>query len=344
MPMLTERCASVVVPADSYAGDSLPCVKTLLEFGANVEHTDYEGRTALMQAAQHGSAPIIRELLHAGANPARRIHSGPDRGMTAAAIAERHRCGECAQILRDAATHVPTHSEAVERRRIEVEAALRSAMHTYQLWWPSHYWAKYVRGFSTGDECALHRALDRARATPGADGALVAEGQALRSRIDEAVMDVLERRHVCEEVPPLPRPNSPVCMHSMHKVNAAFRVWYRSSRTSSPTACLPSTISTRWGCPISRAPRSSTASRRTCSSAPSRTPCARPSARSATARFSSTRTRRGACRSTRRARASPVQGASRRTARWDGTVGRCPQLDGAQLPTEHGRTVIGIGR
>jgi ankyrin repeat protein len=139
---------------------SLPCVKLLLDWGADVEHSDYEGRTALMMAAQHGSVPIINLLLEHGAHPERVMKMGVDRGMTAAELATRHACPQCVAILREAESHVPSHASMVEARRSHLESALRAAMHTSSYWWPSAWWAYFVTGFPRGDECALHRALD----------------------------------------------------------------------------------------------------------------------------------------------------------------------------------------
>ena len=181
---------------------SLPCVKLLLAYHANVEASDSEGRTALHQAAQHGSVPIIKALLAAGAHPERKVEHGVDRGMTAADIADRHKCPECVTVLRAAEEHVPGHSAALDRRAAKAAADLQAAMNTYATFDLSGWYARYVEGYPDGDECALHRALDYARATPGVDPKLIERGQALRSGLEENTMDVLERRHVCKEVAP----------------------------------------------------------------------------------------------------------------------------------------------
>lgn len=200
----------------SYAnGTSIECVKLLLDAGASVEKTDYEGRTSLMLAAQNNAPEILRELLDHGAHVDRKVRTGPDRGKTAIDIAERHKCDECVRMLKGALLMQEAHhnenernhrSPGLEKRRKAAEASLRGAMrtydHTWHAWLNPYAWYAWWQSYPDGDECWLHRALDQARSTSGADPALIAAGQALRGPIEEDVMDMVERKHICEEIVP----------------------------------------------------------------------------------------------------------------------------------------------
>lgn len=178
-------------------GRAVECLKVLLGAGANVERADYEGRTALMLAAMR-SGELTRLLLEAGAHAERAVKSGPDRGLTALDLAVRHKCDQCASLLRTA-LEKPERVAALASRKAAAESSLRHAMWTYT--WIGKWYA-WWEGFPSGDECWLHRALDSARHTPGVDRTLIADGQRLRGPLREEVLDLLERKHLCEEVAP----------------------------------------------------------------------------------------------------------------------------------------------
>ena len=62
-----------------------PAVRLLLDAGAEVDAGDFSGATALMDAAEAGSAECVELLLRAGADPAMTC-----KGQTASALAARH--------------------------------------------------------------------------------------------------------------------------------------------------------------------------------------------------------------------------------------------------------------
>lgn len=203
---------------------SLPCVRLLLKAGANVELTDHEGKTALMAAAQHASLSIIEALLAAGAHAGREVSGGPDAGKKAADLARRSQCEVCAEMIEAAEQHEhelhpPERKQGLEARRREAEARLGASMRSFDWWQPAHWWARAVGGYPSGDECELHRALDLARATAKVDGGLVERGQALRSALAEEVMDVLEQRHVCEEVAPYLLSHGLYTLRELHRLS-----------------------------------------------------------------------------------------------------------------------------
>ena len=75
-------------------------------------------------------------------------------------------------------------------------------------------WYAWWEGYPSphGDVCWLHHALDVARHTPGVDGALLAHAASLHRALPLAhtVLDLLERKHLCEHVAPL------LLRHRMH--------------------------------------------------------------------------------------------------------------------------------
>jgi len=175
--------------------DAAKVVKMLLEHGADPEITDNEGATPLMMACQKAFAPAVKLLLDAGVQTERKQANGVSRGMTALDCARRSKCEACVKLLENP----PDRAHSLAARKHRAEDMLRKAIRTYTSW----AWTvlMHLLGYPmVGDECWLHRALDIARATEGVDPGLIEQGQALRGKISERVMDLIERRHVCEEV------------------------------------------------------------------------------------------------------------------------------------------------
>lgn len=71
--------ASTIQPvmAAAFVG-SVPIVRILVKYGANVDATDDFGVTPLMLAARRDNAEMVRELLGFGADPVARDKSGRD--------------------------------------------------------------------------------------------------------------------------------------------------------------------------------------------------------------------------------------------------------------------------
>mmetsp|Transcript_67025 Transcript_67025/g.111405 ORF Transcript_67025/g.111405 Transcript_67025/m.111405 type:complete len:373 (+) Transcript_67025:103-1221(+) len=175
-------------------GTSAKCARILLDYGADVEWADNDGLTPLMSASWHKNSEIVHMLLDAGAMIDRQVERGADRGKIAADFARRSECNECLRLIKE-----HPRERAVAAARVRATRRLESAIRSYSSW--SHWmYVAFVGGVSE-DECALHRALDRARVT-GVDEDIIKQGQALRSPMSEEVLDLLERRHICEDVFP----------------------------------------------------------------------------------------------------------------------------------------------
>ena len=188
-------CMNMSLPQKGKTFDAAAVVKLLLEHGADPEITDNEGVTPLMTACQKAFAPAVKLLLEAGVQTDRKQANSVDRGKTALDFARRSECRGCVALLE----HPPDRQHALAARRHRAEDMLSRAIRTYTSWaWTA---LMHLLGYQmVGDECWLHRALDIARATAGVDPALIEQGQALRGQLSEQVMDLIERRHVCEEV------------------------------------------------------------------------------------------------------------------------------------------------
>jgi len=173
------------------------CVQLLLDRGADVERADHEGYTPLMWAARVANPKIITLLIHAGASIDRVVKKGADRGLAAIDFARRSKCSECEALLSDP----PSREAALAARRRRAERMLSAATSTFSsyLW---SFWAYWTGGWTSGDECLLHRALDLARETPGVDPALVEAAAKHRGPLKETLLDLLEKRHLCEQVAP----------------------------------------------------------------------------------------------------------------------------------------------
>lgn len=74
-------------------------VEFLLGEGLGVNDTTHNGGTALMAAAAAGQIEVARQLLAAGADPRRRLRSGPHAGKTATDLAADHGHATVAALL-----------------------------------------------------------------------------------------------------------------------------------------------------------------------------------------------------------------------------------------------------
>ncbi len=76
----------------------LHVVQLLIKHGANVNAADEDGETALMIAADDGNSEVVRALIAAGAN----VNARDEDGETALRHAEEDRHHETARVLREA--------------------------------------------------------------------------------------------------------------------------------------------------------------------------------------------------------------------------------------------------
>jgi ankyrin repeat protein len=106
--MLLNAGAKVNLPSDSGGTPLIACVcgtdnapavtLQLLSAGADINATDKEGFTALMNAAMREEPGLVKILLDHGANPNLRNHAG----ATARQLAVQEQCFESAGILKKA--------------------------------------------------------------------------------------------------------------------------------------------------------------------------------------------------------------------------------------------------
>jgi uncharacterized protein len=98
-------------PLDRFAEHAnAPAVRLLLNAGAEVDARDFSGQTALMDAAEAGSAECVELHLRAGANPA-----VTREGQTASSLAAKHGHHILAAYLASRDPTAPTPPDGLDR-------------------------------------------------------------------------------------------------------------------------------------------------------------------------------------------------------------------------------------
>ena len=82
-------------------GNHVDVMRILLELGADLEHVDVAGKTALMIACICGRVDAARLLLERGADVTRKATSGPGCGMDALAAAKHKKRAAVVALLEE---------------------------------------------------------------------------------------------------------------------------------------------------------------------------------------------------------------------------------------------------
>ena len=111
------------------SGDA--ALKALLSQGININATDYDGETALMEAADERNSEVVRVLIANGAN----VNAANEDGETALMIAADEGRAETVRLLIEAGANVNARDEdgetaldkAIDERNHKVAELLRAA-------------------------------------------------------------------------------------------------------------------------------------------------------------------------------------------------------------------------